>query len=240
MALYSFESLRSYLKLRDRRIVADSSYLYRLSDTTDPRHNLVLNFHQRVRPINGKFFINVVIRQEFLREIRRVQMIDTMLYLVNKYPGRFRTRYVTSANKKNLRRPETQHLVITGNRPLTAEHLKECYDDLFKEHLRKGDVQMLNSNWIGNVDSYYQAQEQSMQMNYKSFGGTMDWTKLNNLMQATGMAPTDAMITNFALVMGAAIVTTDLDYMQVANITDVFMPYSLARQAKGIYDRNLD
>lgn len=58
------------------------------------------------------------------------------------------------------------------------------------------------------------------------------------------MAPTDAMIANFALalVKADAIVTTDLDYMQVAGtpLLDVYMPKALAMQAIGIYDPTLD
>jgi predicted nucleic acid-binding protein len=240
MALFSFESLTSYLKLRDKSIVADSSYLYRLTDKTDFRHGLILAFHQKVRPINGQFFINVVIRQEFLREIRRVQMIDTMLHLAT-VDRNLRARYIAKANARNSRNYYKQHLIISGNDPLTAEHLNDCYDDLFKEHLRNGDVQRLISNWKGNVDSSATAQEQAMQMNYISGGGSIPWNSLHKLMQATGMAPTDAMITNFALSIGAdAIVTTDLDYMQVASIIDVFMPFSLAKQATGIYDPTND
>jgi hypothetical protein len=47
MALYSFESPNSYLKLRDKAIVVDTSYLFRLTDKSDYRHKSVLAFHEK-------------------------------------------------------------------------------------------------------------------------------------------------------------------------------------------------
>jgi hypothetical protein len=78
-------------------------------------------------------------------------------------------------------------------------------------------------------------------MNYFSGGGNISWNKLNTLMQSTGMAPTDAMIGNFAFSIGAdALVTTDLDYMQLSGIIDVFRPAKLAQQAIGVYNPIID
>lgn len=67
------------------------------------------------------------------------------------------------------------------------------------------------------------------------------WSSITDLMQSTGLAPTDAMIANFAFAIGAdAIVTTDLDYIQVAGVIDVFMPLYLANQATGVYNPTID
>jgi hypothetical protein len=123
MALFSFESPTSFRRLQNKRIVADSSYLYRLSDKTDFRHKTVLNFHERVKRIGGQFFINVVIRQEFLREVRKVQMIDTLLYLATTDPV-LKARYV---NKVNQRYNNTPNLQITLNQPLISKMFMMIY-----------------------------------------------------------------------------------------------------------------
>lgn len=238
MALYTFESERSYLNLKDGAVVADSSYLYCLSDKSDPRYGLVLDFHQRTKKINSEFFINVVVRQEFLKQVRKVQMIETMLYVARKY-RHIKAAYIIDANFAH-QHPDKRHLQIHDNQ-IRPDHLQDCYDALFKEHLRRGDVDTLTKSWQGNVSDYVTEQEKNMDLIYYSAQGSMSWDALYRLMQVSGMASTDAMICNFALTIGAnAIVTADLDYIQMAKTIDVFMPHDLAVKAPHIYDPGLD
>lgn len=55
-------------------------------------------------------------------------------------------------------------------------------------------------------------------------------------MNTSCLEPTDAMIANFAKYIEAkAIVTADIGFALIANEIDVYMPYRLARQCKGVY-----
>ncbi len=229
MPLYTFESSSSFLRLKDKIIVADTSCLISLTDPDDINHSTILKFHKNVLGLNSLFLINVVVRQEFLKEIRKVQMIDTMLYLASRNPD-LRARYAKFAKIKH-----------SGTAPLIAGQLKNCYDAIFKDHLRMGDVQELTSAWRGNINDTVLEQEKELHLEYYITAGGLAWGSLGDLMQTTGMAPTDAMIANFALSIEAdAIVTTDLDFMQVSGVIDVFIPTGLANHAIHVYDPLID
>lgn len=224
MPLYTFESQTSFLRLRDKTVVVDTSYLINLIDINAPNNSLIFSFHEKVKQLNSRFIINAIVRQEFLKEIRKVQMIDTLLHLASTDPT-LRTRYARFA----------------GNRPLTARQLSNCYDKIYKDYLRAGDVNNLISSWQGSIESHALTQQQATRMNYYDDLENIVWSSLSRLMQNTGLAPTDAMIANFAFSSGAdAIVTTDLDFIQVSSVIDVFMPAYLANQATSIYNPAID
>ncbi len=84
--------------------------------------------------------------------------------------------------------------------------------------------------------------EYQASINYATIpsANVIDWSAVGLLMQNTGMAPTDTMIANFALTIGAdAILTTDSDYAPVENLIDVYMPRRGAEQCRA-YDSSID
>ena len=224
MALYTFQGLRAADRLAGKTVVADTSYLIAISDPDEKFYQDAMTLHEPASKNSTKFIINVIIRQEFLKQIRKIQYIQAILQLSQQSP-QLDSRYKQ---------------VLSQNVDLTAKNLKYRYEDIYKDHVQKMDCDILFSALNKNVWDEVKTLEAQAGVLYLSRSGSLSWDDLGELMSENGLSPADGMITNFALKAEAdAIVTTDCDYAQVADIIDVYMPAEVADTCDA-YDITLD
>ena len=227
MPIYTYESSNTLSRLANKLVIVDTSYLQDLSDPNEENFPIVFPFHRDAVANNTKFVLNVVVRQEFLKLVRKSLLIDAMLTLAQS-DARIEDRYRAATN-------------IRTN-PLSYSNLNGTYERIYKDHLKLGDADLLLNAL--NRDFWHEVQLLEAQANIAYVGapsvGSITWESLGILMQNTGMAPTDAMIANCAFSIGAdAILTTDTDYAPVGDLIDVYMPDRLATQCAA-YDLKID
>jgi predicted nucleic acid-binding protein len=100
---------------------------------------------------------------------------------------------------------------------------------MYKEHVRLNDTDDLLTYLPLNIWQEVERLEIITNITYFPVSGSVSWQDLGVLIQYTGLSPTDAMIVNYALAIGAdAICTADCDYACVHNLIDVYMPVSEA------------
>jgi predicted nucleic acid-binding protein len=231
MSIFTFESENSLEKIRGKIVVADTSYLISYSDKTSS----LRNFHQAALEAGAVFYINVIIRAEFIKAIRKLQLIDAILKLVDKDPAlEQRYRNLSGISKVDF----------------TVKNLgsNENYNKIYKDHVRKDDLQTLLSELEGNiwqtVDTFERdgkftflgARQTSEIANADQTSGErrkFSWNNLGQILDETCLNSNDAMIVNFALsVVADAIVTTDSDFAQISDQIDIYMPAGQADLCK--------
>ncbi len=77
MPIYTFESEHSLDKIRGKIVVADTSYLISYSE----KNFNLRNFHEYALETGTVFYINVVIRTEFIKAIRKLQLVEAIFNL---------------------------------------------------------------------------------------------------------------------------------------------------------------
>ncbi|MCW3097979.1 MAG: hypothetical protein JWL77_3597 [Chthonomonadaceae bacterium] len=222
MALYSLESVHSPQRVAGNPVAVDTSYLIALSN---PRHlffNSVNTFHAQAQANGTEFVISVVVRQEFIKMVRKSLFADAMNNLAS------------SDNAIYLR-----YQSILRQTPTSARLADNC-EKIVKDHVRRGDTSVILN--AVNTDIWQEVQRLEAQagMYYMSGTWASSWDDLGMLMQATGIAAPDGMIANMALSLALdAIVTTDCDYACISSIVDVYMPLTVALSCKA-YDATND
>ena len=227
MPIYTYESPNSPTRLTNKLAVVDTSYLQDLSDPHEENFLTVFAFHQKALTGNTRFRVNTVVRQEFLKLVRKSLLINAILNLSNSDPA-LEARYRLATNIRA--------------QPLTLQNLNSTYERIYKDHSRQGDTSLLLDVMTTDVWQEVQLLETQANINYAVVpsASVIDWSAIGLLIQNTGMAPTDAMIANFALTIGAdALLTTDSDYAPVENLIDVYMPRRVADQCRA-YDSSKD
>ena len=227
MPIYTYESPHSLPRLANKFVIVDTSYLQDLSDPNEENFETILEFHRQALANNTTFSLNVVVRQEFIKLVRKTLLINAIMDLSRTDPVM-----------------ETRYRTVTGftSKPFTPENLKNAYEQIYKNHLKKNDFNLLLDAMKTDIWQEVQMLEDKANITYVSAPskGADTWEALGELVQKTGMTPTDAMIVNFAFMIDAdAIVTTDCDYAPVEESIDVYMPLSIAQQC-GTYDPSLD
>jgi len=222
MALLTFESPNSIAKIKNKLIVADTSYLITLSDANDGRNFLFDDFHFKTLNAGANFIINVIVRQEFIKKTREIQMIEAIWDLYTTNPL-LQSRYHTVLNFKY--------------KPLTLANLGSSNaDKIYKDHVKQNDSPMLLAALKKNIWDDVKQFEKRANLTYFGGGGQQSWDDMGKLMQTTGLSATDAMIANFALAIGAdGIITGDCDFAPLSDILDIYIPNSIASMCK-IYD----
>jgi len=128
MPLYSLESPRASMRLASKGVVTDTSYLIAFSDPNHPFQTAVVNSHAACRAANTDFFINQVGREEFLKWVRKTALIGAMLVALRTTPT-LESRYRTAAH--------------IPRSPLTYQNLNNPYEQIWKNHVRAGDTQIV-------------------------------------------------------------------------------------------------
>ncbi len=127
----------------------------------------------------------------------------------------------------------------------------DSYNKIYKDHVRKGDLQILLDKLEGNIWQTVDTFEKDGKFTFLGSKQTSEiaradqspgekrkfsWQNLGELLEETCLNSNDAMIVNFAFsVVADAIVTTDSDFAQVSDRIDVYMPARLADLCKA-YD----
>jgi predicted nucleic acid-binding protein len=107
-------------------------------------------------------------------------------------------------------------------------------------HVKSKTVRDFYPLWVKVVGHRFQQLEDAQKLNYLDEGAGYPWNSVGSLIDATGLAPVDAMIVNFAMATGAAaIFSTDCDFAVVADVLDVYVPLEVAQQC-AIYDPAID
>jgi hypothetical protein len=105
MPIYSFEGSQTVNRLAGKLVMVDTSYLIALSDEDDRYHNCIQPFHFSARTNGTAFIHNVVVRQEFLKDVRKKLLIGAMIELAAQDPQiEERYRRVTGYKLKALHR----------------------------------------------------------------------------------------------------------------------------------------
>lgn len=82
MTLYTLESPRSAERVAGKIVVADSSYL--ISFTRSDTHSASVDaFHKAALKRGAHFFINVIVRHEFMQKVRLGSLALAMQSLAN-------------------------------------------------------------------------------------------------------------------------------------------------------------
>ncbi len=195
MALLTFESPNSARNIANKIVVTDTSYLVTLSDTNDPYYSTFTSFHNQAVLDGTNFFINVIVRQEFIKQVRKAQLIEAILALASSDPG-LEARY---KNVAGITRP---------GKTLTASNLNAQHDEIFKDHVRQGDYNILVNALRTGIWDEAKRIENTTSVNYVSDVGQISWEDLGALMNRSGLAPTDCMIANFAFFIQADAIVT--------------------------------
>ncbi len=226
MALYTFESPNSIPRLTTKLVVVDTSYLIAFSNPTDHYYQIISDFHQKAIAVDTSFQINVIVRQELIKDVRASQFAAAMLDLADA-DSALAAQYRTWAGWGT-------------NTVLTTENLKKRCDNIYKGYVKQNNIQQLLNAVKRNIWDEADAIEKSAKVEYVSGLGTLSWDGLEPIIKNFGLSPTDAMILNFAIFVEAdAIVTTDADYSTVADIIDVYLPERIA-QGCAVYDASID
>jgi hypothetical protein len=92
MSLYSLEAKSSVARLSGHDIVPDSSYVINLIRVNGPYHKAADTFHWAALTAGAKFCINVTVRYELLRNIRKGYLLTTLRDLKAANPS-LKVRY---------------------------------------------------------------------------------------------------------------------------------------------------
>ena len=208
MSIYSFESPRSIPRLAHAIAATDTSYLIGLC--LDKRPSIV-QFHEDALSQKTEFFVNSVVRQEFLKYLRKSIIKNGIRDLVSSDPS-LAARYQT----------------VLGQ-PFHLRNLDYTFEKIYKDHVRRNDVSLLLDP---NLD--VEAEEAGF-LNYAkiNYYETNDkevgYDDLCQLINLYGMVPSDGMIAAFAFTIGAqAIVTLDTDFAHLSHSIDIYMPRDTA------------
>ncbi len=206
-------------------IVPDTSYLIplRAKDYYDQDiREEVLNFHDAVKD-SVEFFINVTIRHEQLRDVRERYVVLAIQELV-KSNKPIEARYRSLDKFKDDIRP-------------IDDIIKANSEFLFKHHIKANDEALILKYLTADIMAEYMEFESASDLTYMSGGWPDSWNSLGQLMNASYMEPTDAMILNFAKYIEAqAILTCDVGFAVASHEIDVYMPSRLARHCRGRYN----
>lgn len=213
-------------------VVADTSYLVSLSEKRPP----FVDFHTKAVNVGTLFCINISIRTEFIKSVRKEQLIKAILSLVAK------DRVIELRYRALLTMPKAAFTPASLSK-------NDAYNKIYKNHVRQGDLKVLLANLEGNIWKTAERFEKDGGLNYLedanrtgqsgSFADILSrnfWDGLGELMEETCLNSSDAMIANFAFSIGAeAIVTTDTDFAQLSDLIEVYMPGEKADLCKA-YD----
>lgn len=231
MPLYTFTSLFSASRVTNQLLVADTSYLIALSDSNDDSHQSASNFHKAALASGTQFIINVIVRQEFIKWVRNIQLLKAMVTLANA------DATIDSRYRRILK---SKAAAPSASVPLERKHIKTRVDSLHKSHVTNDDVSRLTPYLTTDIWQEVQRLEKQSAIYYVSGAGSISWDDLGVTLAKYGTDVTDSMIANFAFFAGAsAIATTDVDYAQFAPDIDVYMPETVAK-ACAAYNPQLD
>src|SRR5437016_4879087 len=87
MALHTFESPRAAGRLTGQVGVLDTSYLVALLDPNDTHFLSAITFHRTVSGVAADFVLSLVVRQEFLKRVRKNLLIGAALSLAASDPA---------------------------------------------------------------------------------------------------------------------------------------------------------
>lgn len=222
MALYSLESPKSLQRVAGNPVAVDTSYLVSLSDTTHQFFNLVSTFHLSAQSQNTEFIISVIVRQEFIKMVRKNLFVSAMHNLASNDPS-FSARYRQ----------------CIGQSP-TSGSISMNYEKIVKDHIKNHDIYLLLQTIQTDIWQETQRLEKQAGVYYMSGMGSISWDDLGALMHDTGIASPDGMIANMAMYLEIeSILTTDCDYASIAHEIDVYMPLRIAQACKS-YDPLID
>ena len=230
MAIYSYQSPHSIGRLSNKIVMIDTSYLIGIADTDDVHANLLQPFHFQATGNGTVFVVNVIVRQEFIKDIRKKILAEAFLTILRENPE-LEERYRAATNIKT--------------KALSFENIVKNIDSLQKSHAREGDINLLYGALMrDNQDIWKEVQrlEETLGLQYRGgTGNSQDlWDALGAMMKITCMSATDAMIANLAIAINAdAILTADSDFVAIASSIDVFMPLDVARECTS-YEETAD
>src|SRR5258707_2336518 len=127
MPLYTFDSPRTPARLFETNLIADTSYLISYSDASHHFYPSVSTFHISSIANSATFFINVIVRQEFIKMVRKQALVVAMTALARADPS-IEARYKS---------------VLGISRPLRPSDFTNSYVELYKEHTRLDDTAAL-------------------------------------------------------------------------------------------------
>ena len=220
MPVYSFESPRSVPRLAHAVATADTSYLIGLCLDKKPS---IIQFHEDAINHKTEFFINSVVRQEFLKCLRKSTIINGIRELV-----------------KNDASFEARYQALLHPRPFRPSELDYTFEKIYKNHIRKDDVGLLLDS---NLD--IAAQEAGFldyaKINYyETNDKEVSFDDLCQLINLYGIVPSNGMIATFAFTIGArAIITLDTDFASLSDAIDVYMPREYADKC-AVYEPSAD
>lgn len=222
MRLYSLESPRSIERVSGKILVPDTSYLIHLANRNEEFHNIVNEFHTNALNTSSEFYINVVIRHEFLRYLRSAELIRVLMIL---------------NREDSFIKDIHQYSKIED----IDEFIRTNSEYIYKQYLKKGQCQRVINKMRYDIWDEICKFEKAHELEYLS-GSTGDaWPNLGKVIMEYCLEPTDAMIYNFASSIDAeVIVTCDVGYANLNKKIDVYMPNRLAVQCNGIYDESCD
>jgi len=231
MALYTFESTNSPGRVAGDALLVDTSYLIAFTDPQDIHHKAVDGFHIDALLAGADFFINVVVRHEFIQKLRYNYLIKTFRSMLRSDPS-------LEARYRGVPGLPPGHW---NNAQTTSRLILDCAEAIYKDYVRRGDASTLLANL--NIDLWTETQrlEHTASVTYFGARGSSSWDDLGQVIRQTGLSATDAMIANFAEdIQAAGILTTDCDYAQFSDVVDVYMPRSVASTCTAHYDPALD
>ncbi len=118
MPIYTFESDHSPIRIKGKTVIADSSYLIALSE----KNKSIRDFHENALDNEVVFYINMVARQEFIKQVRKVQLIETIIAL---------------ASSDKVLEQRYRDLLGMPDKEFTVKNLDSTYDRIFKNHVQK-------------------------------------------------------------------------------------------------------
>ena len=235
LGLYTFESPNTISRLTNQRVVADTSYVIAVNTPQDDWTAVATPFHINA-VINGVVFvINLTARQEFVHKIRGGLLAEKFIDLATHNTA-LRQAYATELNASQSIRDAGLVAMPAGLSAL----IRRRPDPLFKWHVREGNMTTLLQGVTFDIWAEAEQYLRDSYFSYEGGSGSLSWSDFGELVSSTGLAPTDAMIANFALGSGAsAIISTDSDYIQIAARIDVYLPKALAQRC-AIYNALID
>lgn len=140
MPIYTFEKHQASNSLAGKLAIVDTSYMIVLSDEDDQRNEIVAPFHINASENGATFAINSVVRQEFITSVRKKVLIDAILSLAASDP-------VLDARYKS---------VLKQNKALSVDNLKHGYEQVYKDHLKRGDDTVILSQIAASNDNIWE------------------------------------------------------------------------------------
>lgn len=225
MALYSFEGSGAVARLKDQKVVADTSYFIDIAippgDDTTP----AIRFHEKARSAGVNFVSSVTVRHELMEFVRFGCLLEAL--------SAFRAAHPPVETKWRMIRTPTQ--------PTDIEDFIDAYSDrIHRQCIMDGETSDVASYFDKDIWAECQAFEKALGITYESPDG-VSWDALGQIIKRTCIKVTDCMITNFAIgIQANAIVTLDGEFAAVSDQIDVYMPRSRARHYTDHYDATHD